>query len=195
MGGSPEEDWAAAEAEIDEGLAREAGFLEPSNQALESAKSTTEKEFASIRDMLGNWLESGQEEVPEGQVVQTPPSTAQAPVDEKPERAVTAKPGAATTKSAATAKPRSSPAKRATAAASKPAPSREKSSGPVAPEPAAQQASPSDADKSAVATTKGSRKKSVAANEKKAASGRKPSTQSTTRAASKTRRTGSKKLS
>ncbi len=57
VGGSPEEDWLAAEDEVDERLARQAGLLSTGNKRLEKAGDTVKKEFGSIQSVVYRWLE------------------------------------------------------------------------------------------------------------------------------------------
>lgn len=55
-GGSPEEDWAAAEREVDALLAQETGLVEKGRQTLSSITSLVDKEFASLKQGLTGWM-------------------------------------------------------------------------------------------------------------------------------------------
>ena len=57
VGGSPEQDWLAAEAEVDETLARKAGLFERGKKDLDSAKVTANKEAGSIQTVVWKWIE------------------------------------------------------------------------------------------------------------------------------------------
>ena len=56
-GGSGEEDWRAAEKEIDERLAKEVGLVETGRKVLTSATVIVEKELDSIKHVVASWLE------------------------------------------------------------------------------------------------------------------------------------------
>jgi len=58
VGGSPEEDWYAAEKEIDELLAKQAGILQKGQRTMASVTAVAEKELAHVRDAVGSWIES-----------------------------------------------------------------------------------------------------------------------------------------
>jgi hypothetical protein len=55
--GSPEQDWLAAEHEIDEQLAAEAGLFTKGHKVLASATAIIEKELGSIKEAIATWLE------------------------------------------------------------------------------------------------------------------------------------------
>ncbi len=57
VGGSPEEDWLAAEVEVDERLVRQAGLSSAGNKRLEKAGDTVKNEFGSIQSVVYRWLE------------------------------------------------------------------------------------------------------------------------------------------
>jgi hypothetical protein len=57
-GGSAEEDWYAAEQEIDALLAKQAGLLEKSRETFTSAATTTEKEMAHVKEAVADWIAS-----------------------------------------------------------------------------------------------------------------------------------------
>ncbi|MCC6207714.1 MAG: DUF2934 domain-containing protein [Gammaproteobacteria bacterium] len=56
-GGSPEEDWIAAEREVDARLTREAGLVVKGQKAFTSALSTLETEFGSLKTTIADWIE------------------------------------------------------------------------------------------------------------------------------------------
>jgi hypothetical protein len=62
VGGSPEADWAAAEREVDERLAREAGLTEKGRKALSSALTIAEKELGNVREVVARWIETRRRE-------------------------------------------------------------------------------------------------------------------------------------
>lgn len=57
VGGDPEEDWLAAEADIDEMLAEKAGLFNRGHKALDAARTTAQKEFGSIQTVVYRWIE------------------------------------------------------------------------------------------------------------------------------------------
>lgn len=57
IGGSPEEDWYAAEREVDERLARDAGLVARGHQAITGAGAALEKELGNLKDSVAAWLE------------------------------------------------------------------------------------------------------------------------------------------
>ncbi len=105
-GGSPDEDWMAAEAEIDEMLTRKAGLFQSGNKALDSARATARQEAGSIKTVVWKWIEGKEQATavpPADRTQQTDASAAGTSqvAPGKPEAA------AATKKPAAAAKPRS----------------------------------------------------------------------------------------
>lgn len=54
--GHAEEDWLAAEREIDERLARESGLVQKGYQTLESAAAIAEKELAQLKQTVSEWI-------------------------------------------------------------------------------------------------------------------------------------------
>jgi len=54
--GHAEEDWIAAEREIDERLAQESGLVQKSYQTLGSAAVVAEKELTQLRSAVADWL-------------------------------------------------------------------------------------------------------------------------------------------
>lgn len=57
VGGSPEDDWIAAEHEVDERLAQQIGLVEKGHQALSSVTSVIDKELADIKTVVAEWRE------------------------------------------------------------------------------------------------------------------------------------------
>ncbi|MGD2119706.1 MAG: DUF2934 domain-containing protein [Chromatiales bacterium] len=55
--GFEEQDWAAAEQEIDTRLAEEAGLIYKGRKVLESTASSIEKEFDNLKAVVTDWLE------------------------------------------------------------------------------------------------------------------------------------------
>jgi hypothetical protein len=63
-GGTPEEDWYAAEQEVDERLAQAAGLFARGHKAMTSAGAVMEKELGNLKDSVAAWLEdTGEEKV------------------------------------------------------------------------------------------------------------------------------------
>jgi len=118
VGGSSEEDWAAAESEIDELLARESGLFEQGKKAVQSAKLTAEKEIGNIREVVGAWLErTGREaEAPPNVQARAAPSAKTA---RQPEKAAEEKSTKQPDPHDTAAKPSAAPPKRTPAAAKK----------------------------------------------------------------------------
>src|SRR3569833_75466 len=54
--GHAEEDWIAAEREIDERRAQESGLVQKSYQTLGSAAVVAEKELTQLRSAVADWL-------------------------------------------------------------------------------------------------------------------------------------------
>jgi hypothetical protein len=118
-GGSSEEDWAAAESEIDELLARETGLFEQGKKAMQSAKVTAEREIGNIREVVGAWLERT------GREAEAPPKAqARAARSEKtarqPEKTAEEKSAKQPAPQDAAAKPSAAPPKRTPAASKTP---------------------------------------------------------------------------
>jgi hypothetical protein len=59
-GGSAEQDWREAAAEIDRLLAENAGLVGKGRQALSSLSDMTQKELEGIKGLVGNWIEHRQ---------------------------------------------------------------------------------------------------------------------------------------
>jgi len=62
-GGSPEEDWYAAEQEVDERLAQAAGLVARGHKALSSAGALMEKELGNLKDSVAAWIEDTGEDI------------------------------------------------------------------------------------------------------------------------------------
>jgi hypothetical protein len=60
QGGSPEQDWREAEAQIDRLLAGNAGLVGKGRQALSSVTDMAQKELEGIKGLVGNWIERRQ---------------------------------------------------------------------------------------------------------------------------------------
>jgi len=56
-GGSADDDWLAAEREVDARLAEEAGLAGRSRRAIDSARSVAEQEIGQVREAVAAWLE------------------------------------------------------------------------------------------------------------------------------------------
>jgi hypothetical protein len=126
-GGSPEDDWLAAEREVDEGLLQETGLLGRGRQALASAASGLEEELGSVKDIVNRWLESrsgtSKETEDAGTVKPTSAKTVAAkPAASKPTvpKPTAAKPAATSAKTPA-ARPTAPKRDAATATTTKPA--------------------------------------------------------------------------
>ncbi len=157
VGGSPEQDWLAAEAEVDETLARKAGLFERGKKGLDSAKVTAKKEAGSIQTVVWKWIEGkGQATAMPGAArkAQTGGSAAgtTAAADRKSSAPGKADAAAAKKKPTARAKPRLRK-KASVAPASKPAPAAKEpiaTGVPAAKAPVAAGRKPSASDKSEV---------------------------------------------
>ena len=57
-GGNPDDDWCAAEAEVDQRIAAEVGLVGYGRQALSSIRTVVEKEFSQVSDSVKRWLDS-----------------------------------------------------------------------------------------------------------------------------------------
>lgn len=186
VGGNPDEDWAAAEAEIDELLARNAGLFERGKTAMQSARTTAEKELGSIREVVSSWIEGRGEESKTAKPAET---------SAKPAAGAAQEPATEQSKSTVAAKPEAAPAKKSTAApraksapkAKQAAPRAGKPAGSSSTSPAPKGASGSITEKSAGTGTKAPAKKTAGSGQTKAAPGDKASAKST-QAAPRTRR-------
>jgi hypothetical protein len=58
VGGSAEDDWRAAEQEVEERLAREAGLVEKGRKAVASVTSTVEKDLVDLKQTITGWLDA-----------------------------------------------------------------------------------------------------------------------------------------
>lgn len=61
-GGSAEDDWYAAEREIDDLLAKQAGLLAEARKTAASATDIAEKELLHVKDTVNRWIASRREE-------------------------------------------------------------------------------------------------------------------------------------
>ncbi len=130
-GGSPEQDWMAAEAEIDEMLARKAGLFNRGNKALDLARATARKEAGSIQTVVWRWIEGKEQAAavpPAGRTQQTdaPAARASQAADRKPSAPDKSSAVLTTKKPTATAKPGSRKSA-AAAASSNPVPAAKES--------------------------------------------------------------------
>ncbi|MBK8163140.1 MAG: DUF2934 domain-containing protein [Gammaproteobacteria bacterium] len=55
--GSPEDDWLAAEREVDARLAQEAGLATRGHKAFATATAALEQEFGNLKTTIADWLE------------------------------------------------------------------------------------------------------------------------------------------
>lgn len=60
-GGAPEEDWLAAEREVDERLAQAAGLVVRGHKAMTSTGAIMEKELGNLKNSVATWLEGAGE--------------------------------------------------------------------------------------------------------------------------------------
>jgi hypothetical protein len=120
-GGSPEDDWLAAEREVDERLLQQTGLLGSGRQALASAASGLEEELGSVKDIVSRWLESrsGTSKETEDAATAKPPSTKTAATKPAAAKPTASKPTA--TKPAAAAKAATAKATAPKPTATKPA--------------------------------------------------------------------------
>jgi Protein of unknown function (DUF2934) len=58
VGGSAEDNWRAAEDEVDERLAQEAGLVESGRKAVVSLASAVERDLGSLKRMAAGWVEA-----------------------------------------------------------------------------------------------------------------------------------------
>lgn len=177
-GGNPDEDWAAAEAEIDELLARDAGLFERGKTAMQSARTTAEKELGSIREVVSSWIEDRGRESKTAK----PAETSAKPATEQSKPTVTAKPEATPSKKSTPA-PEAKSAPKTTEAT----PRAGKSAGSSSTPPSPKRASGSVTKKSAGAGTKAPAKKTAGSGQTKVAPGDKSSAKDT-QAARRTKR-------
>ncbi len=56
QGGTPEQDWREAEAQIDRMLAEQAGLVGRGRQALSSVAEMAQKELEAVKDLVGSWI-------------------------------------------------------------------------------------------------------------------------------------------
>jgi hypothetical protein len=82
VGGSPEQDWAEAEREVDALLAREIGIVPRGREALAELGETVERELGDLGRVVSDWLEGRSGGTPDAQAgpgtARETPSAAQA---------------------------------------------------------------------------------------------------------------------
>jgi len=87
IGGSADEDWYAAEREIDERLAAEIGLLAKGREALHSAGVSAEHEIETVRDAVTSWLQRNPASLKGGQKKGQKPTKAKKTAHTKREQA------------------------------------------------------------------------------------------------------------
>jgi len=55
-GGSPEQDWAEAEAQVDRMLAEDAGLIGKGQQALSTLSDLVHRELEEVRELVSTWI-------------------------------------------------------------------------------------------------------------------------------------------